>query len=78
MPHFEGVNKWVVSGTPFNDNIENDCFSKMIDFVIKPQNIKIDLLQNREIREYIENNFFRRNQKDFVLPELSEKIVWLK
>jgi SNF2 family DNA or RNA helicase len=78
MPHFEGDYKWVVSGTPFNDNVENDCFSKMIDFVIKPQNIKIDLLQNREIREYIENNFFRRNQKDFVLPELSEKIVWLK
>jgi len=76
MPHFEGDYKWIVSGTPFDKG--SQCFNKMIDFVMKPTNIKVDILQNREIREYIENNFFRRNLKDFTLPELAEKIVWLK
>jgi len=76
IPHFEGDYKWIVSGTPFDK--ETICFNKIIDFVIEPKNIKINLLQNVDIRHHIENNFFRRNQKDFVLPELVEKIVWLK
>ena len=66
-------NKWVLTGTPFDKS--DDCLSEMLDFVTDYKVPNIDsLIENNSIRNYILNNFFRKNTKLSVKNENELKI----
>lgn len=78
LPHIMTKYKWIITGTPFDKH--DRCFNSMIDFVTNGKNSKT-CIRVPELRNYIKNNFFRRNTKKSIeikLPELKEKIFWLK
>lgn len=82
IPLLKGRNKWVVSGTPFDKGTK--CFYKMFDFVTNYENtLDEGIINIDDVKTHMNTNFFRRNTKqsvedEFKLPELREKIVWLK
>ena len=77
IPLLRSNYKWVLTGTPFDKNA--DCFYNMLDFVVDNKNTLGKSISNiKDVSDYMMDNFFRRNAKDFVLPELREVIVWSK
>jgi SNF2 family DNA or RNA helicase len=82
IPLLKGHNKWVVTGTPFDKGTM--CFYKMFDFVTNYTNSLDERIVNiDDVKDHMNTNFFRRNTKqsvedEFKLPELKEKIIWLK
>jgi len=82
VPFFQSDYRWTVSGTPFDRG--NTCFYGMLDFATNYQNhLGEDIIQMDSVNKYMMNNFFRRNTKksvedEFKLPELKEKIIWLR
>lgn len=82
IPLLKGRYKWVVTGTPFDK--DTLCFYKMFDFVTNYTNtLDENIINIDDVKNYMSENFFRRNTKqsvedEFKLPELKEKIIWLK
>lgn len=85
LPLFDGTYKWCVSGTPFDKN--QNCLNNMIEFTTGYTHLNnkcgAKLILNQNIKNYILSNFFRRNTKksinaEYKLPQLKEKIIWLK
>lgn len=82
IPLLKGTYKWVVTGTPFDKG--SGCFYKMFDFVTNGANTLGDnIIKIDEIKNHMKDDFFKRNTKQSVedevkLPELREKIIWLK
>jgi SNF2 family DNA or RNA helicase len=82
IPHLKGTYKWIVTGTPFDKGTE--CFYKMFDFSVDYTNtLKQNIINVQDIKDHMTKNFFRRNTKksvddEFKLPELKEKIIWLR
>lgn len=82
IPTIKGKHKWVVTGTPFDK--DTNCFYKMFDFVTKYTNgLGGKIINIKGIKEHMLCNFFRRNTKksveeEFKLPELKEKLIWLR
>ena len=82
LPHFKATYKWAVTGTPFDKDV--NCFFRMIDFVIDNKNIlNNDIILKKDIEQHMRHKFFRRNTKkstedEVKLPELKEKIIYLK
>jgi SNF2 family DNA or RNA helicase len=82
IPLLKGTYKWIVTGTPFDKG--TSCFFKMFDFVTNYKNdIGENIINIPEIKDHMTNSFFRRNTKKSMedeckLPELKEKIVWLR
>jgi SNF2 family DNA or RNA helicase len=82
IPHIKGNFKWAVTGTPFDK--DTTCFYKMLDFVTQyKSNLGDKIINVNDVKDHMMNNFFRRNTKksveeEFKLPELKEKIVWLR
>ncbi len=82
IPLLIGTYKWSMTGTPFDKGSE--CFFKMLDFSTEYKNkIGENIIEVKEIKEHMMENFFRRNTKQSTedenkLPGLKEKIIWLK
>ena len=82
IPHFRSNYKWCLSGTPFDKGTDN--LNEMINFVTNYKNkYSNNIYNNNSIYEHLLHNFFRRNTKKSVedehkLPELTERIIWLK
>lgn len=78
----KGTYKWVITGTPFDNNII--CFNEMLNFSIDyNHNMGDNIIQIPNIESHMLNNYFRRNTKSSIeteikLPDLREKIIWLK
>lgn len=79
IKHFRGNFKWCVTGTPFNKTTL--CMTSMFNFVTNYVNdADNDILLNKQINDYLMNNFFRRNTKKSIkdeheLPPLKETAV---
>ncbi len=82
IPLLVGQYRWIVTGTPFDKG--NDCFYHMLDYVTNYRNtLGKNIIGVNEVNKYMYSNFFRRNTKksiedEFKLPELKEKLIWLK
>lgn len=82
IPLLKGAHKWEVTGTPFDKG--TGCFYNMFDFATDYHNILGENVINvPDVKEHMVKSFFRRNTKksveeEFKLPELREKIVWLR
>ena len=82
IPHIKGARKWAVTGTPFDKGAE--CFYNMFNFATDYQNILAENVINvSNMKNHMMKHFFRRNTKqsveeEFKLPELREKIIWLR
>ena len=82
IPHFKGIYKWCMSGTPFDKG--SVCLDKMIDYVTNySNNMEQKIYLNDSVFNHMKESFFRRNTKKSVeeehkLPELKERIIWLK
>lgn len=82
IPLLKGRFKWSVTGTPFDKGI--DSLYNMFDFSTDYGNkIGNNIILINDIKEHMMNNFFRRNTKqsvedEFKLPELKEKVIWMK
>lgn len=82
IPLLKGTYKWIITGTPFDKGSE--CFYEMLNFSIDyKHNMKENIIQIDEINKHMLTDYFRRNTKKSVeteikLPELREKIIWLK
>ena len=81
LPLFKGKYCWAVTGTPFEKNEE--CLMKMVDFISHYNNFGNKMFLNKDIKEYLIHNCFRRNTKqsvndEFKLPPLEEEVIWLK
>ena len=81
MHHIKSKYKWVVTGTPFDK--ESQCFYEMFNFVTNYKTYDKNIFCSKNIIEYMNNLFFRRNTKqsvdtEFKLMDLREKIIWLK
>jgi SNF2 family DNA or RNA helicase len=82
VPLLKSTYKWVITGTPFDKGSE--CFYEMLNFSVDyKHNMKENIIQIENINKHMLKNYFRRNTKKSVeeevkLPELREKIIWLK
>lgn len=78
---FKGDYKWCMTATPFDS--ESDCLISMADFVTNYANdAGTNIFMNKEICDYINTKFFRRNTKasivnEYKLPPLNENVVLL-
>jgi SNF2 family DNA or RNA helicase len=72
LPHFKGNHKWILTGTPFG---EHNMLTNILKY-ITDYNKSLDIAVP-EIRQYVCENIFRRNLKDFE-PVVKEKIIWLQ
>lgn len=81
IQHLKSKYKWVVTGTPFDK--ASCCFYEMFNFVTNYKTNDKNIFCSKNIIEYMNTLFFRRNTKqsvdtEFKLMELREKIIWLK
>lgn len=82
IPLFQSEYKWAVTGTPFDHG--STCFWGMFNMITNYQNqIGNEIICLDEINRNMMDNFFRRNTKksvedEFKLPDLMEKIIWLR
>ena len=82
IPLIKGRSRWVVTGTPFDKGTM--CFYKMFDFVTDYSNtLDEGIINIDDVHHHMNSDFFRRNTKqsvedEFKLPDLREKIIWLK
>ena len=82
IPLLKGAHKWEVTGTPFDKG--TGCFYNMFDFATDYQNsLGENIINLPDVKEHMTKSFFRRNTKksveeEFKLPELREKIIWLR
>lgn len=80
-PHIESTYKWVVTGTPFNDD---DNLYHMVDFLTNYQNTDgRQIMVSHDLVEYMCIDCFRRNTKtsveeEFTLPPYTEEIRFLQ
>jgi SNF2 family DNA or RNA helicase len=81
LPLFNSTYKWIVTGTPFP---QEELLYKIVQFQTNYNiNFTNDMLNLKDIQQYLINNFFRRNTKKSVINEhkllpLKERIIWLK
>lgn len=78
---FQSNYKWVVSGTPFDKS--DYCLKEMIDFTTDYKITKSGVLEIDNVKNYILNDFFRKNTKVSVENEnkllpIVEEIIKLK
>jgi SNF2 family DNA or RNA helicase len=79
LPLFCSNYYWCLTATPFNKPEDS---LNMLKFVTHTTDINIDIFGDKNIYNYMTNNFFRRNTKKSVLLEhellpLKETIIWL-
>jgi SNF2 family DNA or RNA helicase len=82
LPHIHGDYKWAVTGTPFDKN--PDTLIKMIHYSTDyTTNIGSKILACDSVKEFVSNEYFRRNTKksvenEYRLEPLKEKLIYLK
>ena len=80
IQHINATHKWVVSGTPFND--DNNLFHAL-EYLTNYNNIDgKQIMGSQDIIKYLCVDCFRRNTKnsvedEFKLESYTEKIIWL-
>lgn len=82
IPLLKSTYKWIITGTPFDKG--DVCFYEMFNFSVDyAHNMNKNIILIDDIKNHMLHNYFRRNTKKSVeseikLPELREKIIWLK
>lgn len=82
IPLLKSTYKWIITGTPFDKG--DVCFYEMFNFSVDyGHNMNKNIMLIEDINKHMLHNYFRRNTKKSVeteikLPELREKIIWLK